>query len=92
MSTETAKTAEKFANISGNKSDFVTKHGRKYFHKGLAYDLAIIDRPTAEALANDPSCRFLQWSAQDKRPKDQEQPLPLGTPANAAAAKSEPGK
>lgn len=59
------------------KERFVTKPGLKYAHKGREHDLRTIDTRTAEALAEDPSCKFLQWADGEKRPKGQEAPLPV---------------
>lgn len=47
-----------------NKADFHLPQGATpaFIHNGAVVDLRKIDRATAEALANDKKCAFLQWA------------------------------
>lgn len=88
MSTENNKPAPKnLEQLADKGKAFVTKHARTYFHKTKSYDLTKIDQVTAEALANDPSCRFLQWADGEKRPKNQVAPLPTSSSSESSAAR-----
>ncbi len=77
MSIENTKIEERPLAAVDNASRFVHKPGPVYHHKGKNYNLCTIDTQTAEALANDGSCAFLQWKDESKRPKDQRNPLPV---------------
>lgn len=69
------------------KERFVFKKvGVKYAHKNKHFDLRTIDTATAEALANDPSCRFLQWKDASNRPQGQLAPLDVPDAPTAKAA------
>lgn len=60
-----AETKQPIAPLAGvdKKEDFVvTKSGVAFIFRGAKVDLRKIDRATAEALANNPGCRFLQWA------------------------------
>lgn len=71
-----------------NKDQFVTKAAPKWYFQGRLIDLREIDDATAEALANNPRCGFLQWADENKRPDGQKSPLPGKGKAPAAPAKS----
>ena len=90
MSTENTKTEEKPLAAVDNAGRFIHKPGPKYHFKGKTYDLRTIDTQTAEALANDGSCAFLQWKDVGKRPKDQRNPLDV--PEGPRASNSEKAK
>lgn len=68
-----------------NAQDFVHKPGPAFLYRGKTYDLRTMTRRTAEALANDPNARFIQWADTAKRPKDQRDPLPAGATAKTTA-------
>lgn len=55
-----------------DKNKFVCKPGPVYLHNGKKYDLRVINDATAEALANDPKCKFIAFKDESKRPAGQE--------------------
>lgn len=55
---------------------FMTKPGSAYYYRGKTIDLTVIDTATAEALANDPGCMFIQWADPKLRPQHQRSPFP----------------
>jgi hypothetical protein len=83
------KPPKKLAGVE-NADRFVTKPGDAYYHNGRTFDLRKIDTATAEALANDPTCRFLQWADPTKRPEGQRQPLPVPEKKTKPAELKEP--
>ncbi len=85
------KPLKKLENVQ-NPERFVTKPGDAYVHNGRVVDLRKIDTAAAEALANDPICKFLQWADPNKRPKDQRQPMPVPEPGKPAKAPAGDGK
>lgn len=89
MSADNNNTAKPLANVQ-QPERFVTKEGVKYAHKGQPYDLRTIDTATAEALAKDGSCAFLQWKDVSKRPKDQRNPLEVPESAKSATPAPKP--
>ena len=63
MATETKTPKLPLHNVQ-NKGDFHLPQGDTpaFIHNGATVDLRKINRATAEALANDPKCAFLQWT------------------------------
>lgn len=55
---------------------FLAKQGPIYLFQGKKMDLRTIDTATAEALANNPGCMFLQWADPAKRPQHQRASFP----------------
>jgi len=80
-------TQEKLSKVEG-KERFVAGHAKAYYHNGRTIDLRTVDTATAEALANDPKCGFLQWADATKRPAGQVRPKEVlnAAPAKQAAA------
>lgn len=82
MSTET--TPKPIMGKVTKKELYQAKPGPVYLHNGKSYDLREINDATAEALANDPKCKFLQFKDPSKRPKDQVMPFAPEEPAKSA--------
>lgn len=64
---------------------FQTKPGPIYRYHGRNVDLTSIDTATAEALADDPGCMFVQWADPTRRPKHQRNPFHTEAPTRPAA-------
>lgn len=61
-----------------NKADYQYKAGPVYLHKNVRVDLRTIDANTALTLANDPSCAFIQFKDEKRRPQGQRNAFPEG--------------
>ena len=85
------KPLKKLENVQ-NPERFVTKPGDAYVHNGRIVDLRKIDTAAAEALANDPKCKFLQWADASRRPQGQLQPFPAPEPTKPAKPPTGDGK
>lgn len=67
---------------------FVHKPGPCFAFKGKKHDLRTIDTQTAEALAKDKDCMFLQWREVNKRPQGQRNPIEVEAPAPAQSTEA----
>ena len=62
MSTENSKNPALLEKVAGKEDFLLPKNGVSFMYQGIVHDLRKIDRPTAQALADDPKARFITWA------------------------------